>query len=71
MIGLEAPGVEADGDVIGERVGAGEIEIDEAGQPVAEEEHVIGKQIGVDHTLGQVARPQPFEMREFGSSKAP
>ena len=27
---LEAPGVEADGDVVGERVVAGEIEVDEA-----------------------------------------
>src|SRR5580693_4778715 len=30
MIGLEAPRVEADRDVIGERVAAGEIEIDQA-----------------------------------------
>ena len=32
MVGLEAPGVEADRDVIGERIGAGEIEVDQPGK---------------------------------------
>src|SRR5215204_3497794 len=65
MIGLEAPGVEADGDIEGERVGAGEIEVDQPGEPVAQEEHVVGKQIGVDDALRQVAWPAYFEMVEL------
>src|ERR1700692_1740099 len=36
MIVLETPGIEADGDVVGQRVGASEIKIDQPGQPVAE-----------------------------------
>src|SRR5713226_8562869 len=40
MVGFEAPGIEADGDVVGERVGAGEVEIDQARELVAEEEHI-------------------------------
>src|SRR6266566_2547492 len=69
MVKLEAPGVEADRDVVGERVGAGEIKIDQAGQPIAEEEHVVGKQIGMDHALWQVARPMPLEMIELGNDR--
>src|SRR5437879_2945417 len=69
MVKLEAPGVEADRDVVGERVGAGEIKIDQAGQPIAEEENVVGKQIGVDHALRQVARPVPLEVIEFGGDR--
>ncbi len=65
MVGLEAPGVEADGDVIGERVGAGEVEVDQAGELLAEEEHIVGKQVGVDHALRQAARPRAFEQREL------
>ena len=69
MIGLEAPRVEADRDVIGERVGAGEIEIDQAGQPLAEEEDVVGKQVGVDHALRQIARPRAFQVLELGADR--
>jgi hypothetical protein len=43
MIRLEAPAVEADRDVIGERVGAGEIEVDQARQFVAKKKHVVRK----------------------------
>src|ERR1035441_43923 len=32
-------------------------EIDQPGQIVAEEKHVVGEQIGVDHALRQIARP--------------
>ena len=57
MIRLEAPGIETDRHVIGERVGAGKIEIDQPGQSVTEEEHVVGEQIGVDHAVGQITWP--------------
>ena len=58
---LEAPGVQADRDVIGEQIVAGEIEIDQAGQLVAEEEDVVGKEIGMDDAGRQVLRPVGFE----------
>ena len=63
MVGLEAPGVEADRDIVGERVGAGEVEVDQARKRVAEEEHVVREQVGVDHALRQAARPVLLEMR--------
>ena len=35
---------------------------------LAEEEHVVGKQIGVDHALRQILRPDTaFEMIELGA----
>src|SRR5262249_1957728 len=61
---FEAPGIEADHDIVSERVGAGEIEIDQAGQLVAEEEHVVRKQVGMDDAARQVARPGLFEELE-------
>src|SRR4029450_8420733 len=69
MVSLEAPGVEADRDVVGERVRAGEVEIDKSGKLVAEEEHVVGKEIGVDDAMRQIRRPCVFEMRELGREK--
>ena len=57
MVGLEAPGVERDGDVVDQRVVAGEVEVDHARQRVAEEEHVVGEHVGVDDALRQVGRP--------------
>ena len=65
MIRLEAPGVEADGDVIGEHVVAGEIEVDQARDLVAEEEDVVGEEVGVNNPLGQIARPFAVEMLEL------
>src|ERR1700730_12773851 len=62
MIGLKAPRVEADGDIVGKRIGACEIEVDQARQLVAEKEHVVGKKIGVDHALRTVARPAGLAM---------
>ena len=70
MIDLEAPGVEADGDVVDERIGAGEIKVDQPGQPVAEKEHIVGKQIGVDDALRQALRPGAFERVQFGRDQA-
>ena len=66
MIRLETPGVEADGDVVDQRVGAGEIEIDQPRQLVAEKEYVVGKQVGVDDALRQSLRPFALEQIEFG-----
>jgi len=66
MIVLKTPGVEANGDVVGERIGAGEVEVDQPGQPVAEEKHIVGKQIGMDDALRQAGRPVTFEHVEFG-----
>ena len=63
---LEAPGVEAGGDVIGVEIVAGEIEVDQAGQLVAEEEDVVGKEVGVDDAGRQVLRPLPVEQGEIG-----
>src|SRR5690606_34284809 len=54
---LEAPGVEADGDVVGEEIRAGEIEVDDAGEFPVEEEGVVGEHVGVDRAAGQRLRP--------------
>ena len=67
MIGLKSPGVEADRDVIGEDVVAGERKVDQARKLVAEEEDVVIEEIGVDHALGQIGRPHATrEMIELG-----
>ncbi len=42
-MGFKAPGIDADGDVIGKRIIAGEIEIDQTGKPVAEKKTLSGK----------------------------
>src|SRR6516165_6063368 len=66
MVGLETPRVETNREVVGERVGAGEVEVDQAGQPAAEKEHVIGKEVGVDHPLRKIVWPMRFQIMEFG-----
>src|SRR6204780_720987 len=58
-IRLEAPGIEADRQIVGEEVGAGEIEVDEPRYLLAAEEHVIGEQIGVYHAPGAAGRAKP------------
>ncbi len=55
VVRLEAPGIERDGNVVGEGIVAGEVEIDQGREPVAEEEDVVGKQVGVDDALLQSA----------------
>jgi len=52
MIGLETPGVQADGDVVHQRIGAGEIEVDQARELVAEEKDIVWKKISVDDACG-------------------
>src|SRR3546814_2332150 len=51
---LEAPGVEAGRQVVGEEVVAGEVEVDDAGEPLVTEEHVVGEEVGVDDARRQV-----------------
>ena len=65
VVALEAPGVQCDGDVVGERIVAGEIEVDQAGELVAEEEGVVRKEIGVDDALRQAGRPVGLQVVEL------
>ncbi len=53
---LKAPGVDANPEVVGEGVVAGEVEVDEAGEAVADKEDIVGKEIGMNDAGGQVAR---------------
>src|SRR5690348_18342271 len=66
-VALEAPGVETDGEVIGEKVGAGEVEVDEPRDYLAAEEDIVGEEIGVDHALRQMLRPLPLERLELAA----
>src|SRR5690606_32324140 len=49
-----------DGDVIGEEIGAGEVEVDDSGQASALKEDVVREQICVDHPFREVGRPRRF-----------
>src|SRR5262249_58702829 len=69
MVGLEAPGIEANRDVVSKRVRAGEIEVDQSRELVAEKEHVVGEEIGVDDALRQFRRPRRLEMRQLGGEE--
>src|SRR6516162_1232042 len=64
---FEAPGVEADRQVIGKKISAGEIEVNQAGQRVVAEEYVIRKKVGVDYPYREVTRPHGLEQHKFGS----
>src|SRR6185295_16307486 len=65
MLDLETPSIETNRDVIGERVRAGEIIVDQARELVAQKEHVVGKEIGMNDALRQISRPRFFEKGEF------
>ena len=72
MVLLEAPGVEADGDIVSYDIGAGEIEVDQPRQTLAEKEDVVGEQVGVDDPLRQPGRPiflQEGEIKRVGATK--
>ena len=45
------------------------IRVDQSRVFVAEEENIVGKQVGVNHPLRQSARPVPFEVVEFGGDR--
>src|SRR5260370_30511650 len=62
---LEAPGVEADRQVIGEKIGAGEIEIDQPRHLAVAEEDIVREQIGMDDPARQPARPRRFQTGEL------
>src|SRR5260370_20497200 len=61
VVALEAPGIEADRDVIGQEVIAGEVEVDEARQLVMQEEDVVVEQVGVDDARRPALRPIRLE----------
>src|SRR5262245_14793014 len=65
MVALEAPGVKRNRNVIDQGIVAGEIKVDQAGKLIAQEENIVGKEIGMDHARGQVGRPMAGEMLEF------
>src|SRR6202008_2743951 len=57
-------------DVIGEQIVTGEGEVDNPGELFAEEEYVVGKQVGMDEALRQGARPDAaFEESELGGNE--
>ena len=58
-------------EIVGEGVRAGEIEIDQARDLVAEKEHIVRKQIGMDHAVRQILRPMAFEMAQLLLHHAP
>src|SRR5690606_19214125 len=58
---FKTPGVQANGDVVGQNIRAGKIEVDEARKPVAEEKDIIWEKIGMDHALRQIGRPTLFK----------
>ena len=64
-IGLEAPSVQTDGQIVGDEVDAGEVEVDDAGQPVALEERIVREQVGMDDPARQIQRPSALELGEF------
>lgn len=65
---LEAPGVHGNDKVVDEKIRAGKIEIDEAGEIAIEIENIVWKQVGVDDAARQIAilRPVDFEVGQFG-----
>ena len=65
-VGLEAPSVERHGDVVGQLVHAGEIEVDRAGEDRALEEDVVREVVGVDHAARQVRGPVRGDVGEIG-----
>ena len=49
--GLESPGIQADGQIVGERVRAGEIEVDNTGKGIVQEESIVREEVCVDRAL--------------------
>ena len=62
LVRLEAPGIQTDRQIVGEEIVAREIEVDQSRQLAAQEEDVVGEQIGVDHALGQLIGPGALQV---------
>ena len=62
---IKAPGVEANREVVGEKLVTGKIKIDDAADVVLGKQHVVREQVSVDNTFGQIARPLRFEKFKF------
>ena len=60
-IGLETPGVEANRQIVGEKVGAGEVKVDQPGEFAIAKKHVVRKQIGMDDPGRQGGAANRFE----------
>src|SRR5438477_6509645 len=54
-IGLKAPVVDSDREIVGERIGRRKTEIDNAGKFLPDEEHVVAKKIAVDRRPRQLS----------------
>src|SRR6266702_3520627 len=64
-ITLETPGVQADRDVVSQEIAAREVEINQPRDPLAAEEHVVGKEIGMNDAARQTLGPCGLELREL------
>src|SRR5947209_14450185 len=62
---FEAPRVQTDCQIVGEKIAAREIEVDQTGYLAVAEEDVVGKQIGMDDAARQSLRPGRFEESEL------
>jgi hypothetical protein len=68
-VGLETPGVQGDGDVVGQKVVAGEIEVDRPGEGLAPKEDVVGEEVGMDHSGGEIRRPGGVQGVQVGADR--
>ena len=70
-IGGKAPCAVGNCEIISTNVGAGEIEVDQAGDFAAQHQHIVGKQVGMDGRNGQISGPVLLEMITFqGNTRA-
>src|SRR5580693_4191388 len=56
-VGFETPGIEAYDEVVGVEISAGEIKVDETRYVLAEEQNIVGEEIGMDDAARQIVRP--------------
>ena len=52
-VAIDAPVVDGDREIVGEEVGRGEPEVDDARHPGADEQHVVAEQVAVDRRTRQ------------------
>src|SRR5579883_789366 len=65
-IAFETPGVETDGNVVSESIGAGEIEVDDPRYRLAAKEDVVREKISMDDAAWQRVGPAAFERLKLG-----